>query len=151
MEPERRVTRGMSRSDDRMEENERRALEELRRAMGQDLGMEDSVGGSVQGDESFPPIPSNPPTPAGDAPPPIGSPVGSDQTPRPENAGSGTNFGEGGTQGVMLALMQMVANMNKDMMEERTTFGAGWCPSGHDVHGGKECAAEHRRSSPKMA
>ncbi|EIW67523.1 hypothetical protein TREMEDRAFT_59368 [Tremella mesenterica DSM 1558] len=119
MEPERRVTRGMSRSDDRMEENERRALEELRRAMGQDLGMEDSVGGSVQGDESIPPIPSNPPTPAGDAPPPIGSPVGSDQTPRPENAGSGTNFGEGGTQGVMLALMQMVANMNKDMMEER--------------------------------
>ncbi|EIW67318.1 hypothetical protein TREMEDRAFT_64569 [Tremella mesenterica DSM 1558] len=109
----------MSRGEDRMEDNERRALEELRRAMGQDLGVEDSVGGSVQGDESVPPVPSNPPTPVADILPPIGSPVGSDQTPRPENNGGGTNFGEGGTQGVMLALMQMVANMNKDMMEER--------------------------------
>ncbi|EIW69370.1 hypothetical protein TREMEDRAFT_62235 [Tremella mesenterica DSM 1558] len=119
MEPERRITRGMSRGEDRMEDNERRALEELRRAMGQDLGVEDSVGGSVQGDESVPPVPSNPPTPMADILPPIGSPMGSDQTPRPENTGSGTNFGEGGTQGVMLALVQMVANMNKDMMEER--------------------------------
>ncbi|EIW70940.1 hypothetical protein TREMEDRAFT_61455 [Tremella mesenterica DSM 1558] len=125
MEPERRVTRGMSRDGDRMEENERRALEELRRAMGQDLGVEDSGGGTV-------------------------------------------NWGEEGTQGVVLALMQMVANMNKDMMEERrrreeweqrreretgkgATFGAGWCPGDYDVNGGKECAAKHRRGSPKMA
>ncbi|EIW68116.1 hypothetical protein TREMEDRAFT_64011 [Tremella mesenterica DSM 1558] len=102
-----------------MEENERRALEELSRAMGQQLGVEDSVGGSIQGDEFVPPLPSNPPTPSGNALPPIGSPVGSDQTPRPENTGSTANLGEEGTQGVILALMQMVANMNKDMMEER--------------------------------
>ncbi|EIW70836.1 hypothetical protein TREMEDRAFT_61342 [Tremella mesenterica DSM 1558] len=109
----------MSRDGDRMEENERRALEELSRAMGQELGVEDSVGGSIQGDEFVPPVFSNPPTPSGNALPPIGSPVGSDQTPRPENTGSTANLGEEGTQGVILALMQMVANMNKDMMEER--------------------------------
>ncbi|EIW73602.1 hypothetical protein TREMEDRAFT_59777 [Tremella mesenterica DSM 1558] len=119
MEPDRRVTRGMSRNGDRMEENERRALEELSRAMGQQLGVEDSVGGSIQGDEFAPPLPSNPPTPSGNALPPIGSPVGSDQTPRPENTGSTADLREEGTQGVILALMQMVANMNKDMMEER--------------------------------
>ncbi|EIW70690.1 hypothetical protein TREMEDRAFT_61200 [Tremella mesenterica DSM 1558] len=120
MEPERRVTRGMSRDGDRMEENERRALEELSRAMGQDLGVEDSVGGSIQGDEFVPPVPSNPPSPPSNALPPAGSPLGSDQTPRPrENTGSTANLGEEGTQGVVLALMQMVANMNKDMMEER--------------------------------
>ncbi|EIW66993.1 hypothetical protein TREMEDRAFT_64858 [Tremella mesenterica DSM 1558] len=120
MEPERRITRGMSRDGDRMEENERRALEELSRAMGQDLGVEDSVGGSIQGDEFVPPVPSNPPSPPSNALPPAGSPLGSDQTPRPrENTGSTANLGEEGTQGVVLALMQMVANMNKDMMEER--------------------------------
>ncbi|EIW71010.1 hypothetical protein TREMEDRAFT_59955 [Tremella mesenterica DSM 1558] len=83
------------------------------------LGVEDSVGGSIQGDEFAPPLPSNPPTPSGNALPPIGSPVGSDQTPRPENTGSTADLREEGTQGVILALMQMVANMNKDMMEER--------------------------------
>ncbi|EIW68979.1 hypothetical protein TREMEDRAFT_62695 [Tremella mesenterica DSM 1558] len=120
MEPERRITRGMSRDGDRMEENERRALEELSRAMGQDLGVEDSVGGSIQGDEFVPPVLSNPPSPPSNALPPVGSPLGSDQTPRPrENTGSTANLGEEGTQGVVLALMQMVANMNKDMMEER--------------------------------
>ncbi|EIW67789.1 hypothetical protein TREMEDRAFT_64389 [Tremella mesenterica DSM 1558] len=119
MAPERRVTPGMSRDGDMMEENKRRALEELSRAMGQDLGVEDSVGESIQGDEFVLPVPSNPPTPAANALPPVGSPVGSDQTPHPrENTGSATDFGEEGTQGVMLALMQMVANMNKDMMEE---------------------------------
>ncbi|EIW70523.1 hypothetical protein TREMEDRAFT_61027 [Tremella mesenterica DSM 1558] len=83
------------------------------------LGVEDSVGGSIQGDEFVPPVLSNPPAPSGNALPPVGSPVGSDQTPRPENTGSTGNLGEEGTQGVILALMQMVANMNKDMMEER--------------------------------
>ncbi|EIW70138.1 hypothetical protein TREMEDRAFT_61899 [Tremella mesenterica DSM 1558] len=83
------------------------------------LGVEDSVGGSIQGDEFAPPLPSNPPSPSGNALPPIGSPVESDRTPRAENTGSTTNLGEEGTQGVILALMQMVANMNKDMMEER--------------------------------
>ncbi|RXK37680.1 hypothetical protein M231_05092 [Tremella mesenterica] len=120
MESERRTTRSLSRDREVMEENERRALEELSRVMGQQLGGEDNTGGSVVGDEFVPPVPSNPPTPPPNPTPPVGSPNGSDQTPRPgENTGGRTNFGEEGTQGMMSAMMRLMADMNREMAAER--------------------------------
>ncbi|EIW65436.1 hypothetical protein TREMEDRAFT_66566 [Tremella mesenterica DSM 1558] len=123
MDSERQTTRSLSR-DREAEENERKALEELSRAMGQQLGGEDNTGGSVLGDEFVPPVPSNPLTPPLNPLIPVGSPNGSDQTPRPgENTGGGTNFGEEGTQGMMLAMMKLMADMNREMAAERRQTG----------------------------
>ncbi|RXK34957.1 hypothetical protein M231_07790 [Tremella mesenterica] len=120
MDSERRTTRSLSRDREAIEENERRALEELSRAMGQQLGGEDNTGGSVVGDEFVPPVPSNSPTPPPNPLPPVGSPIGSDQTPRPgENTGGRKNFGEEGTQGMMLAMMRLMADMNSEMAAKR--------------------------------
>ncbi|EIW65579.1 hypothetical protein TREMEDRAFT_66406 [Tremella mesenterica DSM 1558] len=86
MQPEKRVTRSMSRPGETVEETERRMLEELRQSLGPLPGAIDTPEGSTQGDEFYPPLPLEPPPqPAGLSEPPTlrtGS-EGSGQTPRP--------------------------------------------------------------------
>ncbi|EIW67534.1 hypothetical protein TREMEDRAFT_64121 [Tremella mesenterica DSM 1558] len=134
MQPERRVTRSMSRPGETVEETERRMLEELRQSLGPLPGAIDTPEGSTQGDEFYPPLPlESPPQPTGLSEPPTvrtGS-EGSGQTPRPRekdtegglsSAGSeevGRTEEEATTQKMMLAMMNMMMEMNRDMIAER--------------------------------
>ncbi|EIW72059.1 hypothetical protein TREMEDRAFT_58212 [Tremella mesenterica DSM 1558] len=134
MQPERRVTRSMSRPGETVEETERRMLEELRQSLGPLPGAIDTPEGSTQGDDFYPPLPFEPPPQQTGLPEPPAVRTGSEdsgQTPRPRegntggrlsSAGSevvGGNEEEATTQKMMLAIMNMMMEMNKDMIAER--------------------------------
>ncbi|EIW73208.1 hypothetical protein TREMEDRAFT_59371 [Tremella mesenterica DSM 1558] len=134
MEPERRVTRSMSRPGEMVEEMERRMLEELRQSLGPLPGAIDTPEGSTQGDDFYPPLPLElPPQPTGLSEPPTvrtGS-EDSGQTPRPREGNTGGRLSSVGsevvggteeeatTQKMMLAIMNMMMETNKDMIAER--------------------------------
>ncbi|EIW71312.1 hypothetical protein TREMEDRAFT_60242 [Tremella mesenterica DSM 1558] len=134
MQPERRVTRSMSRPGETVEETERRMLEELRQNLGPLPGAIDTPEGSTQGDDFYPPLPLEPPPlPTGlSEPPTVGTgSEGSGQTPRPREKNTEGGLSSAGSEGVgraeeeattqkmMLAMMNMMMEMNRDMIAER--------------------------------
>ncbi|EIW73232.1 hypothetical protein TREMEDRAFT_59398 [Tremella mesenterica DSM 1558] len=92
MQPERRVTRSMSRPGETVEETERRMLEELRQSLGPLPGAIDAPEGSTQGDDFYPPLPFEPPPQQTGLPEPPVVRTGSEdsgQTPRPREGNTG--------------------------------------------------------------
>ncbi|RXK34898.1 hypothetical protein M231_07846 [Tremella mesenterica] len=124
----------MSRPEETVEETERRTLEELRQSLGPLPGAIDTPKGSTQGDDFYPPLPLEPPPqPTGLSEPPTvrtGS-EDSGQTPRPREGNTGGRLSsaasevvggteeEATTQKIMLAIMNMMMEMDKDMIAER--------------------------------
>ncbi|EIW71490.1 hypothetical protein TREMEDRAFT_60420 [Tremella mesenterica DSM 1558] len=134
MQPERRVTRSMSRPGETVEETERRMLEELRQSLGPLPGAIDTPEGSTQGDDFYPPLPFEPPPQQTGLPEPPAVRTGSEdsgQTPRPREGNTGGRLSSAGsevvggteeevtTQKMMLAIINMMMEMNKDMIAER--------------------------------
>ncbi|EIW68902.1 hypothetical protein TREMEDRAFT_62620 [Tremella mesenterica DSM 1558] len=124
----------MSRPGESVEETERRMLEELRQSLGPLPGAINTPEGSTQGDDFHPPLPLEPPpepTGLSETPTVSTGSEGSGQTPRPKernaegrlsSSGSedvGGIEGSVGTQKMMLAMMNMMMEMNRDMIAER--------------------------------